>query len=144
VSRQLRMGGRVVQRPATSDQRQKTGGQVLARSCHSSSSWLRRLWEGGGRWGGGQLSTTPQSGGWAARWRIRLWNIGLGCTEGCVFSGCHGVHLCRVLVIEGHVGAVVVVEPDGLIDSLSGLLPGEESPAEAVLLFEDAIESLCS
>ena len=54
------------------------------------------------------------------------------------------MHLCRVLVIDGHVGAVVVVEPDGFIDGLSGLLPAKESPAEAVLLFEDAIESFCS
>ena len=38
-------------------------GQVLGRSCHSSSSGLRRLWEGGGWVCGGQLSTTPQPGG---------------------------------------------------------------------------------
>lgn len=68
----------------------------------------------------------------------------LGCAEGSVFSGCHGMDLSRVLVIESHVWAPVVVEPYGFIDSASGLLPAEEGPAEAVLLFEDAIESFCS
>ena len=52
--------------------------------------------------------------------------------------------LGRVLVIEGHVGSAVVVKPDGFIDSASYLLPVEEGSSEAVLLFEDAVKSLCS
>ena len=36
----------------------------------------------------------------------------------------------------------IVVKPDRFVDSTSGLFPGEEGPSEAVLLFQNAIQSL--
>ena len=66
------------------------------------------------------------------------------CVDTTAVSGGRRMDLCWVLVVEGQVWSPMVVEPDGFIDSASCLVPADEGPSEAVLLFEDAVQSFCN
>ena len=51
------------------------------------------------------------------------------------------VHISRHVIVEAAVRAAVVVDPDGLVDGAACLQTSTEVTAEAVFLFEDAVQS---